>query len=125
MANPASKIDQADRPSQEPGCIELPSIPSVPAVASPSATPMPAMVRGAYQVSRNIYHYPQPGILADQTNAAVMTDVRTTFKVAQAEASTWGFRLSQRVFRKLLVEEASISVVGSHPCTPSSSSFLR
>lgn len=117
MSNRASRINQAGRPSQEPGCIELRCIPSVSAVASPSTIPMPALVRGAYQVGRNIYHYPQPGILADQTNAAVMTDVRTSFKAAQAEASTWGFRLSQRVFRKLLVEEASISVVGSHPCT--------
>ncbi|KAK0754283.1 hypothetical protein B0T18DRAFT_34491 [Schizothecium vesticola] len=119
MSTPASRIDQADRPSQESGGIELPSIPGVSAVASRSTPPMPAVVRGAYQVGRNIYHYPQPGIFANQTNAAVMSGVRTTFKAAQAEASTWGFRLSQRAFRKLLVEEASISVVGSRNAIPS------
>jgi hypothetical protein len=124
MSTPASRIDQADRPSQESGRIELPSIPRVSEVASRSTPPMPAVVRGAYQVGRNIYHYPQPGILANQTNAAVMSGVRTTFRTAQAEASTWGFLLSQRVFRKLLVEEASISVVGSRQCNISPSSLL-
>jgi hypothetical protein len=113
MADSVSRIEQAGHPSQESGGTELPSIPRVPAVASPSTAPMLAVVRGAYQVGRNIYHYPQPGILANQTSAAVMSGVHTMFKAAQAEASTWGFRLSQRVFRKLLVEEASISVVGS------------
>ena len=111
--------EQTSSVMQDSGDIELPRLSCDPAVASSTVPRGPATLRAAYGVGRSMYEYPQPGINADQTMAAVMSDTRSMAATARATAGTWWFNKSQGMFCKPLIEEASIAVVSPHPC-PSS-----